>query len=512
MSVSPIHDRRPPGEGPGAVRREAPGGRSGGLLGEPRRLLAIVAIVVIGGMWAYAGWMILDLRRQAWANARHDAASLLSTSERALSRDIELYDMSLRTVADLMNLSVLEGVSPEVRHLSLFDRLSRARGYGSIFVLDSNGDSFLESGAVVPRRLNGTDQPYFTVQRDDAEGGLFIGAPRSSRITGQEVIPLSRRFSYADGKFAGVIVGAIQLSYIREIFDRLKGDSAFTVALTFRDGVTTMTTEATAVDLKGPGLRESREVLPWPLHLSVFLPESAIDEAWMPQTRPILTIALLLSAAILGVLVLLHREFGRREEAERQALAAQTELERLAATDALTGLWNRRRFERTIARCADPATRPDWALMAIDADHFKWLNDRYGHPAGDRALRSVAAVLITRAAASGGEAFRVGGEEFALLVACGPEEALRLAESIRAGVAALALPHADHPRGILTLSVGLAHGAWAPEASLQDWMDEADEALYAAKRQGRDRVCLAREGAPREPGPAPPVRLAAGGR
>ena len=171
--------------------------------------------------------------------------------------------------------------------------------------------------------------------------------------------------------------------------------------------------------------------------------------------------------------------------------AARAELERLAATDALTGLWNRRHFEVSVTRCAEPAERARWALLSIDADHFKGFNDRYGHPAGDRALKQVAAVLCGRAAQAGGSAFRVGGEEFALLVRCEPGEAAMLAESVRAGVAALGLPHADHPRGILTLSVGMAHGALAPAASLQGWIDAADAALYAAKRQGRDRVCHA---------------------
>lgn len=471
----------------------------------PRRLLAALALVVIGGMWIYTAWTIHDLRRQAWDNARHDALTLLGTSERALSRDIELYDLSLQTVASRLNLSVLDSASPEVRHLALFDRLSKARGYGAIFVLDQNGQAFLDAGSLVPRRLDGADRLYFTIHRDNPDAGLFIGRPWLTRVSKRQMIPLSRRFAYADGSFAGVIVGAIELSYFREMFDWLKGSSAFTVSLNFTDGSEVMNTgEAASPD--APGLREERQVAPWPLRLSVFLPASAIDLVWIPQTRFVLALALLLSLSVLGVVVLLHREFTRRERAERQALAARAELERLAATDPLTGLWNRRHFERCIAGCAEAAERAGWALLSIDTDYFKGFNDRYGHPAGDRALKHVAAVLSERAAQAGGSAFRVGGEEFALLVRCEPGEAAMLAESIRAGVAALGLPHADHPRGILTLSVGVAHGGLAPAASLQDWMDGADAALYAAKRQGRDRVCHA--GAPEAPRPP---RLAAAG-
>ena len=457
----------------------------------PRRLLAALALVVVGGMWIYTAWTIHDMRRQAWDSARHDALGLLGTSERAIARDIELYDLSLMTVSSRLNLPALDGASPDLRHLGLFDRVSQARGYGSILVLDESGKAFLDSGSVVPRRLDGSDRLYFTIHRDAPETGLFIGRPWRTRLSGREMIPLSRRFAYADGSFAGVIVGAIELAYFREVLDRLKGSRDFTVTLDFTDGSEVMNIGQPAAAADAPGLREERQVAPWPLRLSVFLPASAIDRAWKPQTRIVLALALLLSLGILGVVGLLHREFSRRERAERQALAARAELERLAATDALTGLWNRRHFEVSVTRCAEPAERARWALLSIDADHFKGFNDRYGHPAGDRALKQVAAVLCGRAAQAGGSAFRVGGEEFALLVRCEPGEAAMLAESVRAGVAALALPHADHPRGILTLSVGMAHGGLAPAASLQGWIDAADAALYAAKRQGRDRVCHA---------------------
>ena len=489
-------------KGQGAEGGPAGGRGPGSASPSPRRLLAAVALVIIGGMWTYTAWTIHDLRRQAMDTAHHDAASLLGTTERAIARDIELYDLSLQTVASRMLLPVLEGVSPEIRQLALFDRVSQARGYGSILVLDEAGRAYLDSSSVVPHRLNGSDRLYFTYHRDNPKSGLFIGRPWRTRLSGREMIPLSRRFSYADGTFAGVIVGAIELSYFREVFDRLKGDSAFTVSLDFSDDSVVMNSGAQPVANDAQGLRQSQQVKPWPLALSVFLPTSAIERAWRPQSQFVIALASFLSLAILGVLVLLHREFTRRERAERQVLEAQDELERLVATDALTGLWNWRHFERTIAACADPEERARWALLTIDTDHFKRFNDRYGHPAGDRALKQVATVLSERAEAGGGSAFRVGGEEFTILAACKPGEAALLAEAIRAGVAALAIPHADNPRGILTLSVGFAHGALTPGRSLQDWMESADAALYAAKRQGRDRVCHA--GGPE---PAWPARL-----
>jgi diguanylate cyclase (GGDEF)-like protein len=464
-------------------------------LARSRRLLVLVGFVLIGGMWAYSAWSILDLRRRAWDRMQHDAATLLDTGERALARDIELYDLSLRMVAERVSSPVLDGVAPEVRQLALFDRLSQARGYGSIFVLDERGRAFLDSGSIVPRRLEGADRLYFTTHRDNPDAGLFIGNPWIARISHREMIPLSRRFAFADGSFAGVIVGAIDLQYFRDLFDRLKSDPSFAVTLQFGDGSTAVSRHEPSAIPNGdeePGFVTTGQVGQWPMHVAIAVPASVIRRAWVRHIPPIVGAATILSAGVIAVLWLLGRELTRRVMAEQRALAAQAEFERLAATDALTGLGNRRRFEATLASCSEPASRPDWALLLLDTDYFKRFNDRYGHPAGDHALQRVGAVLAEQALRGGGSAYRVGGEEFALLVPRPEGQALMVADNIRMAVAALALPHAEHPRGILTVSIGLAHGMRMDGRPTKDWLKAADEALYAAKRQGRDRICLAK--------------------
>lgn len=456
-----------------------------------RRLLILVGAVLVGGLWAYSTWSMLDLRQQAWDRARRDAAGLLETSGRALARDIDLYDLSLRTIAERMNMPVLEEVPAEVRHLALFDRVSRASGYGSIFVLDQSGRSFLDSNSLVPRRLDGSDRLYFTTHRDNPDAGLFIGRPWVTRVSGLEMIPLSRRFSYADGSFAGVIVGAIKLSHFREVFDRLRGQDAFAISLRFPDGTVVMSDGTT----DGPPLHGAMaftitaQVGPWPLQIVIGADEAAIWRTWRSRIRPILCIAVLLTAALIAALATLWRELNRRVDAEQRAIAARAESERLAITDALTGLWNRRHFETSLIRCASAVQRSGWALLLIDTDFFKRYNDCYGHLAGDRALEGVAHILADHAQTSGGEAFRIGGEEFAVLVPCPEREALALAEAIRLAVVDLGLPHIEHPRGILTLSIGVAHGARMPDGPPRDWFNRADEALYEAKRLGRNRVC-----------------------
>ena len=471
-------------------------------LARPRRILALVGLVLIGGMWAYTGWSILDLHRHAWDRIRHDADTLLGTSERAVARDIELYDLSLRMVAERVNALALEEVNPEVRHLALFDRVSQAKGYGSIMVLDARGRAFLDSGSVIPRRLDGSDRLYFTTHRDNPDAGLFIGKPWVTRISHREMIPLSRRFTYADGSFAGVIVGAIDLDYFREMFARLRGNPDFSVTLRFADGSAVVggrTTASGTGAAEAPGFSRAGPVGAWPLRIVIAISQEAIRQAWLPRVPPILGIALILTMGVLAALALLNRELTLRVVAEGRALAAQAEFERLASIDALTGLGNRRRFEAVLATCAEPSRREGWALLLLDADSFKRFNDRYGHLAGDRALERVGGVLAEQARRCEGSAFRFGGEEFALLAACDEEQALALADRIRAAVAGLALPHADHPGGVLTLSVGLAHGSRLREGPAKAWLKAADDALYEAKREGRDRTCLAR---PDRVGPA----------
>ena len=176
-------------------------------------------------------------------------------------------------------------------------------------------------------------------------------------------------------------------------------------------------------------------------------------------------------------------------------------LRRQALEDPLTGLATRRRFEPQLhhevarsARCGEPL-----GLLMVDVDHFKRFNDSAGHAAGDDALRQVARALCG-ATRSGDLAARLGGEEFVLLLpATGLEGAVQAGERVLAGVAALRLPHPGLAAGAM-LSVSVGAAAWRPHGVRQtsratetelarQLLETADRALYAAKHQGRNRVC-----------------------
>ncbi|MDD5248363.1 MAG: diguanylate cyclase [Rhodocyclaceae bacterium] len=168
-------------------------------------------------------------------------------------------------------------------------------------------------------------------------------------------------------------------------------------------------------------------------------------------------------------------------------------LESLAHLDALTGIPNRRSFDDTLQtewRRCQRSGQP-LALLMIDIDHFKAYNDHFGHGAGDRCLAAVAALLARNLARPGDAVTRYGGEEFAVIL---PETklegAVRIAERLREGVAALAIPHAPAAgTPIVTISVGCAAAIPDEGGSPAALFALADRKLYDAKAGGRNRIC-----------------------
>ncbi|OYX79452.1 MAG: hypothetical protein B7Y77_01850, partial [Bradyrhizobium sp. 35-63-5] len=162
----------------------------------------------------------------------------------------------------------------------------------------------------------------------------------------------------------------------------------------------------------------------------------------------------------------------------------------LSITDGLTGLANRRHFDerlrlewRRAARTGAPL-----ALLFIDADHFKALNDVFGHAKGDEVLKSVAGCIAISIRRPGDLAARFGGEEFAVILPdTGPDAALGLAQTIRARIEDLRFAGVTRP---VTVSIGIKAMRPAPDIAVSTLLEAADKALYQAKAAGRNRVIL----------------------
>jgi diguanylate cyclase (GGDEF)-like protein len=163
-------------------------------------------------------------------------------------------------------------------------------------------------------------------------------------------------------------------------------------------------------------------------------------------------------------------------------------LAQCAQLDGLTGLWNRAYFDKRWSDEVAAAQRHgrSLSLAMLDVDHFKSINDTYGHPAGDSVLQGLARVL-QRECRQEDIACRYGGEEFALIMPeTSPAAAALVCERIREALARTSWPR--HPERGITLSVGLAGCERAIELAPAQWVESADRSLYAAKKGGRNRV------------------------
>lgn len=181
----------------------------------------------------------------------------------------------------------------------------------------------------------------------------------------------------------------------------------------------------------------------------------------------------------------------------------QVLLREQATHDPLTKLYNRgyldSALEREMARCRREGVPLSVAM--IDVDHFKNYNDRYGHPAGDACLRKVAATLQGSARRPGDLVARYGGEEFSLVLPNTDSTAARqMVEAVRQAIEALSIPHEQSPAGRVTISIGVATMARGSENDVEGLLRAADQALYRAKRAGRNQVRVA----PGAPAPANP--------
>src|ERR1019366_8158631 len=204
------------------------------------KLLIASSVVTVIGFSAICASVMLDMRRGEEELARQTLENLASGIDADISRNVELYDLSLRAVASNMEMPEIKDVSKSIRHLILFDHAATARHFGAIQVFDAEGRLTIDASTLDPVPDNRADEEYFRVHRDRPDAGLFISRPMLHR--GAYAIVLSRRITGADGRFLGVVAGSIRFSYFHDLFGRLNLGLGDTITVLSRDATVIMRT------------------------------------------------------------------------------------------------------------------------------------------------------------------------------------------------------------------------------------------------------------------------------
>lgn len=440
------------------------------------------------------------------------ATSLAASVSHDVDRNMELLDLSLQAIAEEWPNRDIQVLNPELRNSVLFGRSRSTQNDGSLFVLDQDGKVRAVSTDRIGLGVSFADRDYFRVHLMSSDIGLFVSKPFISRVNGKWYIALSRRIGPANQQLIGVAVAAIELEYFNSLYRKLDLGTKGAVTL-FRTDSRIVTREPLIESdiRRSVGDSETFSVMrsskmgtieaPSPIdgksriisyHRVGTLPliqdvEMSADEAyaqWWRRTAIIASLLALLCVGSIVLLIMLSIEL-------RARVSAEAKLEKLVGTDPLTGIANRRRFDEVFEIEWRRTVRngSHVALLMIDADSFKSYNDRYGHPAGDRLLISLALGIEGSIRRPGDLAARYGGEEFVVLLPDTDEGgALKVAENVRTAILALAEEHASSAAGVATVSIGVASLEPELRQPNSELVALADAALYRAKQTGRNCV------------------------
>jgi diguanylate cyclase (GGDEF)-like protein len=476
--------------------------------------LHLIASVIALGILAVSAHTLWVDRLDTWQEAERSSRNVLTTIARDLDSSLELLDLSLLGAIEGLRLVSFQQLPADLQYRMFFDRAASASVMGTMLLVDQAGNLIADAGpSIAPRSLNVADREYFTVHRENSHLGLYVSRPFKSRSQhGDLSLGISRRLSDANGGFAGVVMGAIPLRTINQLFSNLTLGQKGAINLFRSDGVllTRYPYDESQVDQELGGSPHVQRLLQhksgtfdsvspidgvrriisferldrFPLVLTVALSVDEVFSAWERKALVLSAATLVLCCAVVGMTILFQRELRRRTRAE-------TKLRRIARTDDLTGLPNRRAFRETFEREWRQAIRSGstLSLLYVDADFFKNFNDRYGHGRGDEVLRAIAGTLDANIRRPRDIAARHGGEEFAVVLPeTDLEGALTIAEKILQTITAMTILHEGSPYQIVTASIGVASAQPSRGKQGKALLEAADQALYRAKAAGRNCV------------------------
>ncbi|MCF0015565.1 diguanylate cyclase [Pseudomonas stutzeri] len=476
-------------------------------------LAALVLVLTLGPMWAFVLDEIKHERTLTVQAARNNAMNLATAFEAHVLSTIRLMDIVLLDMRE----DVLEHMDFG-RHVD--EELKAYGGFiAQLAVIDRDGRLVFSNLGPSGKHVDLSDREHFRVHRDNPqEDRLFISKPVLGRVSKQWTIQFTRPI-HQNGEFAGVLVLSVPTSFFADYYQQIDVGPNGSIVLLGTDRSVRAIASGTQIpgrygrfkvpedkpyfDPEAPqrGFYEGVSVIDGEYRLGAY--RRLIDQgvvvvvllsptdfmAAFQERKTLLTVSAgVISLALSVVALLIFLLSSRYFQSIARLRLAHGQLAQLANTDVLTGVSSRRAFlaglEAELARAR--RHNESLSLLMLDIDHFKRVNGVHGHPIGDAVLKQFSETCAGMLRAH--DLFgRLGGEEFAIVLPHTDTEGARcVAEKIRTAVAQTPMPTAAGDITV-TVSIGLAQMEGLP-GEVDQLMARADQALYEAKRGGRNQV------------------------
>jgi diguanylate cyclase (GGDEF)-like protein len=488
-------------------------------------LFVVLACLALVGLDSWRTWQAReDLLKEAAVDTSNMAQALAQHADQTYHEaDLALQVLLEHVAEDGLGERSLQRIGRQL--MAQINELPQLHG---LFMYDETGRWLVSSQRTLLTQYNNADRAYFIYHKQHNDMLPYVGAPVQSRSTGDWIFTISRRVNKPDGSFGGVVLATLSLNYFKNYYQSFNVGRRGAILFALNNGTTLIRrtvdtattnksladvpifrdyaakTESGTVELVAVSDGELRinsyvHLRRYPMFMTVAVSKDEVLTNWRHDAY-MRTIGVLFLAGVLATMGRrMVRQVKSQVRSEYEAVSARTKSDQLNATlvqlamhDGLTGLPNRRHFDRTVAAelARQGKEKGALSLIMIDVDHFKLYNDIYGHTKGDECLKAVARAIGASRKRSRDLAARYGGEEFALVLPdCDIHGAMSLAYSVRQAVTDLHLPHSGAKSGHVTISVGVAslHPVQENDSVLA-LIEHADQALYQAKQSGRDRI------------------------
>jgi diguanylate cyclase (GGDEF)-like protein len=506
----------------------APSGAAVGVAAQtvPLRRLWWAAVLLLGLSVSAVVWTIWQLRTDAIGAAISESGNIAEVLANQLSRSLQGIDIALLEIkqsAEDSNIASPQDFDAAFNRSEFHEALMRTRdGLPQVFhlaVADKDGRVIATTVAWPTPSYDVADRDYFRKARDNRDGQLIASIPTNSRVNGTRTMVFARGLQDANGKFAGIVFASVNTKYFQDIYGAIQSVHSLLFTLLNPDGIILFrypddensagkelsNKAAWQQALAGgdEGFRvlgqadgnvryvSIRKVPQYPLIVDVSVTESTSLAIWRQRAASIGLGSLVFLLFSIYLLRAIARQVRLLSASEASLAQKSQQLAHMARHDALTGLANRTLFLEKVAEALARMRRQGdtFAVLMLDLDRFKTVNDSFGHPAGDTLLKEIALRLRTATREVDCVA-RFGGDEFAVLQAAALNQkdgVIALSERI---LTAVTEPYElDGHKVVLETSIGIA---LAPQNGddADELIKRADLALYRAKAEGRNRYCF----------------------